>query len=171
MQHFFAEAELIVGEGLKRRHGKLLDVRLDVTVAPAGSPTTPGVRSPFLNGKVRAEGTFIEVCRPSNSLLAPGREAVIKISHQGRWSLVSVLVLSLGPIDCPARGARHYHWPFLVTGKPCDALGLFPDTAKNGELALEDLLDLLGATRDDLGRTEEGAAVRFNAEGGFRPEG
>jgi hypothetical protein len=170
-RHHFAQAALVVGEGLKRRYGKLLDVTLDVTVAPAGGPVTPGVRSPFLNGKVRAEGTFVEVCRPSSSLLAPGREAVVRLAHEGRWSLVSVVVLSLGPISSPARGVRHYRWLFLVTGRPCDALHLFPDACPDGELGLEGLLDLLGAGRDDLGRTSDGLAVRFDGEGGFRPGG
>jgi hypothetical protein len=170
VQHTFDSAELIIGEGGGRRRLPARDVTLEVTSAPPGFTPAPGVRSPFLNGQLRAGGTLFEECRPSSSQLGRGREAVLKLSAAGRWSLVSILLLDLGEIRSPAPGRRLYQWSFLVTGKPCDALHLFPGDAPAGELAIEDLLSLLGATADDVGRTAEGESVVYNAEGGFRVE-
>jgi hypothetical protein len=162
MRHTFASATFVVGEGQARRTGMARDVALTVEQAPPGAP--PRVGSPFLNGQLRAEGVFFEECRPNNSLLAAGREAVLRLVEQGHWSLVSVLIVKLGEIRSPAPGQRLYEWSFLVTGKPRDALRLF-STAGEGELSLEDLLGLLGT-----GAGDEGTSVTFDAEGGIHAE-
>jgi hypothetical protein len=171
-RHTFATADVTVGEGPCRRHGKVRDVNLTIETAPHGFRPTPGIKDAFLNGSIRAEGTLVEECRPHASLLGKGREAVLRLTAGGHHALVSVLLLELGPIRSPEKGIRHYDWSFLVTGKPRDPLGLFPGPAgkDGGELGVEDLLSLLGAGSDDLGRAEDDQAVTFNAEGGFRLE-
>src|SRR5262249_40308309 len=149
-----------VGAGESRRTGTARDVALTVEQAPPGD--SPRLGSPFLNGQLRAEGVFFEECRPNSSLLAAGREAALRLVEKGHWSLVSVLIVKRGEIRSPAPGQRLYEWSFLVTGKPRDALRLFPDPG-DGELSLEDLLALLGTD-------EGGKSVTFNAEGGYRAE-
>ncbi len=141
MQHTFLTASFVVGEGPARRTGTARDVMLTVTKAP-GDNSTPG--SPFLSGRIRAEGVLLEECRPNSSLLAVGREAILKLADQDHWSLAGILIVKLGEVRSPAKGQRFYEWSFLVTGKPCDALRLFPDHGA-GELPLEGLFDGLGA--------------------------
>ena len=141
MQHTFATATFVVGESQARRTGTVRDVVLTVMKAPPSVKPASG-DSPFLNGQIRAEGVFFEECRPNNSLLAVGREAILKLVGKDHWSRTGVLILKLGEIRSPAQGQRLYQWSFLVTGKPRDVLRYFPERAE-GELALEDLLDLL----------------------------
>jgi hypothetical protein len=138
-----------------------------MTEAPPGFRPTPGIACPFLNGQLRAEGRFFEECRPGSSLLAKGRQAILKLSAQGHWSLVNILILDLGKVLSPSRTERLYEWTFLVIGKPHDRLHLFGEKIED-EVAIEDLLSLLGATADDLGRDAQGQAVTFTSEGGFR---
>ncbi len=166
MQHTFARGQFVLGEGSCRRYGNVRDVLLTIEAQPGSAPL-PGVRSPFLNGTLRAEGTFVEECLPNRSLLTRGREAVLKLSAAGKWSLVGILVVALGQIRSPSAHERLYSWSFLVISNSCDALGLFPDATGN-ELSLADLLDLLGATNADVGRSPDGQRMVYDTEGGFR---
>jgi hypothetical protein len=170
-RHRFATAALVVGEGQCKRSTTVRDVELEVRLAGKDFRPGPGGRGPFLDGRIRAEGRLIEECRPGGSLLAPGRQAVLKLALEGRWSLAGVLIGELGRVQAPASGRRVYEWPFLVVGKPCDRLGLFGADPAGDELALEDLLALLGAAPDEVGRGEQGRTVTYTAEGGFRLEG
>ena len=138
MQHTFPTATFVVGEGPSRHTGTARDVVLTVEKKPLVTPPASG--SPFLNGQLRAEGTFLEECRPNNSLLAAGREAVLKLVAEGHWSFVSVLIVKLGEVRSLSPGQRLYQWSFLVTGKPRDSLRHFPEHGP-GELAPEDLLN------------------------------
>jgi hypothetical protein len=168
-RHMFATAALVVGEGECRRHGTARDVVLTVETAPADFRPSPGVASPFLDGRIRAEGELFEECRPGASLLGKGRQAVLKLKSGPHWSLVHVLILDLLGVSNPSPGQRLYHWTFLVLGKPVDRLGLFgPEEGE--ELALEDLLTLLGAGPGDVGRDADGRPTRYTSEGGLRRE-
>jgi hypothetical protein len=171
MHHTFNVAELVVGEGLCSRRTVARDVHMDIEIAPREYTPPPHLRCPFLNGKIKAEGVFVEECFPGQSLLAKGRQAVLKLTVDGRWSLVRILVLDLRDIRSPQRGLRHYEWSFLVIGQGNDSLQLFvcPGTDPN-TLAIADLLDLLGATHDDVGKAEDGGRVVLTSEGGFRIE-
>jgi hypothetical protein len=165
-QHRFATATFFVGEGEARKTGTARDVVLNVEEG-VEQVKSPAGRSPFLTGQIRAEGTFFEECRPNSSLLAVGREVVLKLAAHGRYSLVSVLLVELGEIRSPAPKQRLYQWSFLVTGKPRDALRIFP-MRESGELEVVDLLELLGASADDVGKDANGREVAFDTEGGFR---
>jgi hypothetical protein len=166
--HRFESAALAVGEGQCRRWGQACAVELEVRTAGKDYQPEPGGRGAFLDGRIRAEGRLCEECRPGASLLAPGRQAVLKLSVQGRWSLASVLILELGRIHSPTPARRLYEWTFLVVDKPCDQLQLFGAEAAGDELALDDLLALLGAAPEEVGRAEQGQEVTYTAEGGFR---
>ncbi len=139
MQHTFPTATFVVGEGPARRIGTVRDVVLTVEKARVLDRQTSD--SPFLMGPIRAEGSFLEECRPNSSLLAVGREAVLKLAAKDRWSLAGVLIMKLGEIRTPAPKQRLYQWSFLVTGRPRDPLRLFPEHGP-GEMALEDLLEI-----------------------------
>ncbi len=104
MQRTFPTATFIVGEGPSRRTGTGRDVVLTVEAAPAGDK--PPVGSPFLTGQIRAEGTFFEECFPNRSLLAVGREAVLKLVDKDRWAQTGILILKLGEIRTPEQGRR-----------------------------------------------------------------
>src|SRR5438445_10474330 len=153
-RHTFATAALVVGEGQSRKYGTVRDVVLNVTTAPGPQPA--GANSPFLDGRIRAEGEFVEECRPGASLLARGRQAVLKLSVGRHWSLVTVLVVDLGEVRSVSPKERLYQWKFLVVGRPVDRLHLFGADVQD-ELAIEDLLGLLGAGREDVGRTADGS--------------
>ena len=167
-RHTFATAAILVGEGECRRQGTARDVVLTVETAPPDFRPDPTIASPFLSGRIRAEGSMIEECRPGASLLGKGRQAVLKLRVEQHWSLVHILLLDLRQVTNPSPGQRHYHWTFLVLGKPHDRLGLF-GVEEGQELALEDLLALLGAAPEDVGRTE-GGPVRYTSEGGWRSD-
>jgi hypothetical protein len=137
MQHTFPTAAFVVGEGVSRRVGTARGVVLVVEQAPSGEKTADG--SPFLSGQIRAEGTLLEECLPNRSLLAVGREAVLKLAAGERWAQTGILILKLGEIRTPEPGRRLYQWSFLVTGKPRDVLRAFPDRAP-GQVELESLL-------------------------------
>jgi hypothetical protein len=158
----FERAEVVVGEGAARQRHEAPRVTLRVERAPQGAQVLKGVRNEFLNGRLAADGELTEVCLPGRSLLARGREATLRLIAHGKWTSVRVLATELLDVQPCEPGQRCYRWAFLVVGQTYDPLNLFPG-ARDGELlAVDDLLDLLGATRDDLG-----GAV-FNAEGGFR---
>jgi hypothetical protein len=141
MQCTFPTAAFMVGEGVSRRKGTARDVAL--TVENLSTQDKPETASPFLGGPIRAEGFFLEACAPNKSMLAVGREAVLKLVHKEKWSAVGVLIVKLGEIRTPEPGQRLYPWSFLVTGKPRDPMRLFLDRGP-GEVALEDLLALQG---------------------------
>src|SRR5262245_43900218 len=112
MKHTFARADLILGEGQARRTLKVRDVALHVVRTPGGGPPAPASRNPFLDGRIRAEGTFLEECRPSSSQLAAGRQGVLKLKVEDKWSLLSILIVQLGPIQTPGPNQRLYEWSF-----------------------------------------------------------
>jgi hypothetical protein len=136
----FPTALLLVGEGQSRKQATVRDVVLDVTVAPPGSQPNAGVADSFLNGSIRAEGELFEECRPGASLLAKGRQAVLKLTVERHWSLVSILIVDLGEIRSVSPKERLYQWKFLVVGKPSERLHLSGADPRE-ELAIEDLLN------------------------------
>jgi hypothetical protein len=161
----FERAEVVVGDGAARQRHEASRVTLRVERAAAGAPALRGVRNEFLNGRLSAEGELTEVCLPGRSLLRSGHEATLKLSAHGRWSTVRVLAMQLLDVQPCEPKQRYYRWAFLVVGQAYDPLGMFPG-ARDGEmLEIDGLLDLLGATRDELG-----GAV-FDGEGGFRLAG
>jgi hypothetical protein len=168
-RHTFATAAILVGEGEARREGTARDVVLNVETAPPEFRPDPRVASPFLNGRIRAEGSMQEECRPGASLLGKGRQAALKVRFESHWSLVHILILDLLEVTNPAPSQRLYHWTFLVLGKPHDRLGLF-GVDEGEELALEDLLTLLGAAPEDVGRDAAGQPIRYTSEGGLRDD-
>src|SRR6516164_8160202 len=94
-RHTFATAAILVGEGECRRQGTARDVVLTVETAPPDFRPDPTIASPFLSGRIRAEGSMIEECRPGASLLGKGRQAVLKLRVEQHWSLVHILLLDL----------------------------------------------------------------------------
>jgi hypothetical protein len=138
MQHTFPTAAFAVGEGPSRHVGTARDVVL------TADATSQAGAAPYLRGQIRAEGMLFEECRPNRSLLAVGREAVLKLAVADRWSQVGVLIMKLGEIRTPGPGKRLYEWSFLVTGRPTDPLRLFPER-RPGEVGLEELLALVRA--------------------------
>jgi hypothetical protein len=161
----FERAEVAIGEGQARQRHEVLRVSLCVREAPKGAPRVSGVRSDFLNGRLGVDGKLWEVCLPGRSLLRKGAQATLKLSAGGRSSVVQILVLDLLDVEPREPKQRLYLWSFLVVGQDRDPLELFP-SAKAGELLeMDELLSLLGATRDDLG------GATFNSEGGFTFQG
>lgn len=168
MQYTFAQAELYLGENEARRTIKVREVILEVNRKPQMEPA-PRSRSPFLDGRIQASGGLLEECRPSSSLLAKGRQAILRLSAAGKWSLLRVVLLDLGAIQAPTPNQRLYPWTFLVVDNPCDSLGLVSSGDVVGdELGIEDLLDILGARTEEIGKDANGQPITYNAEGGFR---
>jgi hypothetical protein len=158
----FEKAEVATGEGLARQRHEVSRVTLCVRKAPQGTPRQPGVQSDFLNGRLGVDGKLSEVCLPGRSLLRKGMQATLKLSTGGKSSVVQILVLDLLDVEPKEPKQRLYLWSFLVTGQTRDPLALFP-SARDGELlGMDDLLTLLGATRDDVG------GAKFDTEGGFK---
>ncbi len=157
----FERAEVAVGEGAARRRHEAPHVCLRVESAPSGAAVAKGVRNEFLNGRLSAEGELTEICLPGQSLLREGREATLTLAALGKWSTVRVLATRLIDVRPCEPKQRYYRWSFLVVGQAHDPLRLFPAARDGDLLEIDDLLGLLGATRDDLG----GAA--YDSEGGF----
>lgn len=158
----FERAELAIGEGAARRRHEAPRVCLCIESAPDKTPIVKGVRNEFLNGRLSAAGELTEICLPGQSLLQIGREATLKLVACGKWSTLRVLATQLLDVQPCEPKQRYYRWSFLVVGQQHDPLQLFPIAGDGERLEIDDLLDLLGATRADLG----GAA--FDGEGGFR---
>lgn len=159
MNLLFTKAELVVRHGFHLSHASAHNVSL---VIHEENKKNKRIRSRFLNGELKIEGTLFESCLPCKSIANPGTVANLKLIKGNTWTLVQIVFVKLLDVASPEHGQRTYKWLFFVVGVTNDPLVLFPVIEDEEVFVdIDELLDMLGAERKELG------GVKFDGEGSF----
>jgi hypothetical protein len=157
MKHVFPKALLTFtpDDVYHKRWLNVVNVGLEIIANRKAK--NPKVANPALNGKYDIQGVFDYIGIANQSPLNAGRVVTLKVSGDGKFALLPVLLLECLQINTPSPHRRCYTWYFGGLAKP---VGLIE--TDDGEISIDDLLEDLGATRDMLGK------VKFDSEGGFQ---
>jgi hypothetical protein len=161
MNYFFPKASLTTSPAAEHKQWlEILNVTLEVV---HGEVRLPSIQNPALNGKLNITGSFDIHCTPNKCPVLRGRQGLLKVHLENKFSMLLCLFLDCPEITTPGPFRRRYKWLFGGIQRPLhDQIGFVPDLT--GEVTIDELLELLGASRQEM----EKSACKFNSEGGFQ---
>ncbi|MGH7175125.1 MAG: hypothetical protein ACREGR_02065 [Minisyncoccia bacterium] len=144
---------------LHHRH-PILDAEVEVIVAD--KPSSPQIKNPCLNGKLKVTGTFRYECPPGTLAIKRNSEANLILTENSKSCCLPILALDFTKVVQINRNWRSYSWEYLALARPLvDYLDLLPD---GNDIDLDELAALLSL---EVKVTEK---IVFNGEGGFRAD-
>ena len=122
------------------------------------------IKNDCLNGRFNIKGVLENICLANQSKIKTGGTYKLRLHNENKWSILPVMMLDLLNVDATDdKYFRNYTWMFCGHQKPLqDNIGLVPGC--NGEVSLDELLNLIGANREQMEREKK----IFTAEGGFK---
>ena len=153
-QFVFEKAQLTVA------HRWLSLAKVELQLVKHSRALYPAIPNPFLNGQIAITGLFELICAPNECLVRPYSMGLLRLVHEGHFSVLSVFILEDIAIKTPSPHRRSHTWRWGGIEKPVydELLNVFPDEEI---ISLDDLLTSIGATRQQV------SAVSFTAEGGI----